>query len=99
MNLFKENNDSNKINSEKIKLKNYKNIQNKCTEEYSSKVRNEQVSKEVTLYCSNCSVNSVSKGLNRSFKYSNLFCLLKNFFRLKLLVKEHHHDPIFKNPG
>ena len=98
MNIFKENNDSNKSNIKKIKLKNYKNIQNKCTEEYSSKVRNEQVTKEVTLYCSNCSVNSVSKELNRSFKYSNLFYLLKNFFRVKLLVKEYHHDPIFKNP-
>ena len=61
MNLFKENNDSNKINREKIKLKNYKNIQNKCTEEYSSEVRNEQVSKEVTLYCSNCSLIQYQK--------------------------------------
>ena len=40
MNLFKENNDLNKINSDKNKLKNYKNIfQNKWTEEYSSSAK------------------------------------------------------------
>ena len=40
MNLFKENNDSYKINSDKNKLKNYKNIfQNKWTEEYSSSAK------------------------------------------------------------